>query len=61
MVIALALGWGGRLNDGWGRAGRCGQETRSLPTDTASTLLVSHQKRQLGGGIVHRRLVLGGA
>ena len=51
---------GGRLSDGWiSAAGRCGRETRSLPTDTASS--VSHQKRQggRGGGIVQPQLVLG--
>ena len=34
MAIAPALGWG-TLSDGWARAGRCGQETPSPPTDTA--------------------------
>ena len=55
-------GVGGRLSDGWiSAAGRCGRETRSLPTDTASSGTGESPEASVRGGIVHRRLVLGGA
>ena len=62
MVIAAALGGGGTLKRRLGYSGRCGHETRSLLTDTASSDLSGESpEASVRGGIVHRRLVLGGA